>query len=142
MYCRNCGKEVSDKAIACPSCGVPPLAGTQFCSNCAAPTQPAQVMCTKCGTALSSRAGASGKSKVAAGLLAIFLGGLGIHKFYLGYNKAGVIMLIASIGLTIVTFGLLSIAVPLVGLVEGIIYLTKSDAEFQATYVAGNKEWF
>lgn len=144
MYCRNCGKEVSDKAIACPNCGVPPLAGTQFCSNCAAPTQPAQVMCTKCGTALTSRGGAGtgGKSKVAAGLLGIFLGGLGIHKFYLGYNKAGVIMLIASIGLTIVTFGLLSWAVALVGVIEGIIYLTKSDAEFQATYVAGNKEWF
>ncbi len=76
----------------------------------------------------------SPKSKVVAGVLAILLGGWGIHKFYLGYTKEGVIQLIASI----LTCGLAG----LVALVEGILYLTKSDEEFQQTYVVGKKAWF
>jgi len=72
--------------------------------------------------------------KVVAGILGILLGGLGIHKFYLGYNKEGIIQ----IAVTIVTCGAASI----VGLIEGIIYLTKSDEEFTATYQVGRKGWF
>lgn len=72
--------------------------------------------------------------KLVAGLLGILLGGLGIHKFYLGYTKEGVIQLV----ITICTCGAGSI----VGLIEGILYLTKSDAEFVATYVTGKKGWF
>ncbi|AQX07946.1 TM2 domain-containing protein [Elizabethkingia sp. HX WHF] len=74
------------------------------------------------------------EKKVAAGVLGILIGSLGIHKFYLGYTKAGVIQLIA----TFVTCGIASV----IGLVEGIIYLTKSDEEFDRTYVQGKKEWF
>jgi TM2 domain-containing membrane protein YozV len=55
------------------------------------------------------------KSKIAAGLLGIFLGGFGVHRFYLGYTKIGVIQLIV----TIVTCGIGSIW----GFVEGILYL-------------------
>lgn len=72
--------------------------------------------------------------KVLAGVLGILFGGLGIHKFVLGYNKEGVILLIA----TIVTCGIASI----IGLIEGIIYLTKSDEEFYNTYQVGKKPWF
>ena len=72
--------------------------------------------------------------KLIAGLLGIFLGGLGVHKFYLGYSKEGVIQLVV----TIVTCGFASI----IGLIEGILYLTKSDDEFVATYVVGRKGWF
>ncbi|WP_407482044.1 TM2 domain-containing protein [Elizabethkingia meningoseptica] len=74
------------------------------------------------------------EKKLVAGILGILLGYLGIHKFYLGYTKAGIIQLIASI----VTCGLAGI----IGFVEGIIYLTKSDEEFDRTYVQGQKEWF
>lgn len=80
----------------------------------------------------------SSKSKVAAGVLAILLGALGIHKFYLGYNKQGVIMLLASI----LTFGLGASAMGIIGLVEGIIYLCLSDYEFYTTHVTGRKPWF
>ncbi len=72
--------------------------------------------------------------KVVAGILGILLGGLGIHKFYLGYSKTGAIQLV----LGIVTCG----AVGIIGFIEGIIYLTKSDQEFVDTYVNGTKEWF
>lgn len=72
--------------------------------------------------------------KLIAGLLGIFLGWAGVHKFYLGYTKEGIIQLVVSI----VTCG----AAGIVGLIEGILYLTKSDDEFVATYVVGKKGWF
>lgn len=76
--------------------------------------------------------------KIVAGVLAILLGGLGIHKFYLGYQKTGIIMLVV----TLVTCGFGGAIMGIIGIVEGIIYLTKSDEEFVATYVNGKKEWF
>ena len=78
------------------------------------------------------------KSKLAAGLLAIFLGALGIHKFYLGYTKAGVIMLLVSV----LSLFILSWIVGIIALIEGIIYLTKDDYDFYMTYVANKKPWF
>ena len=72
--------------------------------------------------------------KVLAGVLAILLGGFGVHKFILGYTKEGIIQLV----LTLVSCGLASI----ISLVEGIIYLTKSDEEFYNTYQVGKKGWF
>ena len=80
--------------------------------------------------------------KIVAGVLAILLGGLGIHKFYLGYTVPGVIMLVVTIVFGGVTCGYGVGLMGLVGLIEGIIYLTKSDEDFVATYVTGKKEWF
>ena len=72
--------------------------------------------------------------KLIAGILAIVIGSLGIHKFVLGYTKEGIIQIV----LTVVTCGLAGI----IGLIEGIIYLTKSDEEFYQTYQVGKKGWF
>ncbi len=80
----------------------------------------------------------SQKDRVAAGLLGIFLGGLGIHKFYLGYTKEGVIMLVISLA----TCGIGASVISIIGLIEGIIYLTKSDEEFQYIYCQNYKGWF
>ena len=77
-------------------------------------------------------------NKIAAGVCGILLGSLGIHKFILGFTSAGLIMLLV----TLLTCGLGGIVMHLIGLIEGIIYLTKSDAEFVRTYVEGRKEWF
>lgn len=79
----------------------------------------------------------SGK-KIAAGICGILLGALGIHKFVLGYTQEGLIMLLVSI----LTCGIGAIVFGVIGLVEGIIYLTKSDQEFYATYVANKRGWF
>jgi TM2 domain-containing membrane protein YozV len=65
------------------------------------------------------------EKKIVAGILGILLGGLGIHKFYLGYTKEGIIQLI---------LGFFCIG-SIIGLIEGIIYLTKSDEAFVATYI-------
>ncbi|NJN20144.1 MAG: TM2 domain-containing protein [Leptolyngbya sp. RL_3_1] len=76
--------------------------------------------------------------KIAAGICGILLGALGVHKFILGYNTEGIIMLAVSL----VTCGIGSPIMGIIGLVEGIIYLTKSDGEFVAEYVTGKKGWF
>ena len=80
----------------------------------------------------------SAEKKLPAGILAILLGALGIHKFFLGYTTAGLIMLLVSV----VSFGFAAPLMSIIGVVEGIIYLTKSDADFVATYVIGKKPWF
>ena len=81
------------------------------------------------------------KSKVAAGLFAIFLGLLGIHKFYLGCPVPGIILLLCG------TIGWFLFAIPpiiaaIICLIEGIIYLTKSDGDFHDEYVVQKKSWF
>lgn len=81
-------------------------------------------------------------SKIAAGICGILLGSLGVHKFILGYTGAGVIMLLVTILGGIVTCGISSWVIWIIGLIEGIVYLTKSDAEFVRLYVEGRKEWF
>lgn len=86
--------------------------------------------------------GGSDNKKVLAGVLAIIFGAFGIHKFILGYNKEGIIMLAVSIILGAITCGAGVGLAGLVGLIEGIIYLTKSDEEFYATYQLGRKPWF
>ena len=84
--------------------------------------------------------------KILAGILAIVLGWAGIHKFILGYQKEGIIMLVISaIGMVLSCVGIgifLLWATGLIGLVEGIIYLTKSDEDFYNTYQVGRKPWF
>jgi len=84
---------------------------------------------------------ASDKNRVSAALLAFFLGGLGIHKFYLGKNGAATTMLLIWI------FGWIFLLIPtlvmgVIAFIEFIIYITMSDAEFQARYVHGDKAWF
>ena len=80
------------------------------------------------------------KSRVAAGVLAILLGGLGVHKFYLGYHGIGVLyLLIGTVG-WILFFP--PIVLGVVALVEGIVYLTKSDEEFENTYVLNQRKLF
>jgi len=89
--------------------------------------------------------------KITAGLCAILLGGLGIHKFILGYNAAGWVyvgVLIGGILMTCLTLGIIPIVAltaPVMGvisLIEGIMYITKTDEEFYHTYIANRREWF
>ena len=76
--------------------------------------------------------------KLAAGLLAIFLGSFGIHKFVLGYTRAGLIMLLV----TVFTCGIAGFVMGVIGVIEGIIYLTQTPEQFQAMYLDSRKEWF
>jgi TM2 domain-containing membrane protein YozV len=82
--------------------------------------------------------GQANSKKMAAGICGILLGGFGVHKFILGYTVPGVIMLL----ITLLTCGFGGMISGVIGLVEGIIYLTKSDEDFYQTYMVGKKEWF
>jgi TM2 domain-containing membrane protein YozV len=75
------------------------------------------------------------------GWAAIILGGLGVHKFMLGYRKAGTIMLLVGV-IGWIPFAIPTLVVSIVGIIEGIIYLRQTDAQFEATYLRGKREWF
>ena len=95
------------------------------------------------------------EKRMPAALLAIFLGGFGAHKFLLGYQQEGLIMAAGTVGgfilsivIGLVTCGIgfvlliIPFAVSVIGLIEGVMYLTKSDEEFVRTYVQGRRPWF
>lgn len=101
-YCKDCGAVISAKAEICPKCGVRQITAQGSLSSVAP----------------------NGKSKLAAALFALFLGGLGIHKFYLGQVGWGIVYLVFCW-----TF------IPaLVGFIEGILYLVMSDNDFNRKY--------
>ncbi len=127
MYCKNCGKEVDPQAAVCMECGAQPMGGQGFCQNCGSESGPGAVVCTKCGVQLQAGTSSpaayapgtvSDKSKMAAGLLGVFLGAWGVHRFYLGFTGIG----IAQIAVTIFTCGIGGIW----GFIEGILILTGS----------------
>jgi TM2 domain-containing membrane protein YozV len=76
--------------------------------------------------------------KMIAGILGILIGGFGIHKFMLGMTKPGLIMLLV----TVLTCGIGGLIMGPIGLIEGILYLTKSDDDFYEQYGVEKKEWF
>ncbi|MBO4897616.1 MAG: TM2 domain-containing protein [Clostridia bacterium] len=120
MYCRNCGSEIDQNAAICVKCGFAKGTGTTYCANCGQPVAAGAGFCTSCGFAINNAANvdpSTQKSKMTAGLLGIFLGGLGIHNFYLGYTGKA----IAQIALSF-CFGIGAIW----GLIEGIMILTGS----------------
>jgi len=86
--------------------------------------------------------------KLAAGICGIVLGGFGVHKFILGYNQEGVILLAVWLVSFIIAMITCGIGTPLVfipsviGIIEGIMYLTKTDEEFYQTYIVNKKPWF
>ncbi|MBU1658549.1 TM2 domain-containing protein [bacterium] len=89
----------------------------------------------------SSRVVLGGKNKIAAGLLAVFLGGLGIHKFYLGCTGTGILMMVIFLfGFSIL--GIPSAIIGIIAVIEAIVYFTKSDLEFDVIYVKNKKCWF
>ena len=117
MFCKNCGKEIDNIAAVCVHCGVAVENGNKFCPNCGMATPEDAAFCTGCGISLKRQnpAGDNRKSRIVAGLLGIFLGGFGIHNFYLGFNSRAVIQIVVSL----VTCGVGS----LWGFIEGILIL-------------------
>jgi TM2 domain-containing membrane protein YozV len=116
-YCHECGEVIRAKAEICPHCGVRQ-----------------HVVEERGDLRVRKFAG----NKIAAGLCGILLGALGIHKFILGLSTPGVIMLLVSI----LTCGWGAIPMAIIGLVEGIIYLTKTDEDFYQLYCVQQKGWF
>lgn len=115
MFCKNCGNQMDPNAAVCVKCGVSKGMGVQFCPNCGKPTAPNAAVCLTCGCALTPPISPEQqKSKLAAGLFGIFLGGLGVHNFYLGYTGKAIAQICLSF-----CFGIGAIW----GFIEGILIL-------------------
>ena len=123
-YCTKCGAINDDLA--------------QFCATCQAPLSPVssgyQPMQAVHPGAMTDWKAMGADKKITAGICAILVGWLGVHKFILGYTTEGVIQLV----LGILTCGITNI----ISIIEGVIYLTKSDEDFVRTYIQNKKGWF
>jgi len=82
------------------------------------------------------------RRKVLAGSLALLVGGFGVHKFLLGYRRAGWIMLLVSLPGSLLSFGIAGLVMSVIALVEGGRYLALSPEEFRRIYIEGRREWF
>ena len=104
MFCHNCGNSMNDNERFCSKCGTLRTGAREaVCRTCGSELQSGAAFCDKCGAQVGATANTyannaapvkSGKSKIAAGLLGIFLGYLGVHNFYLGYTKKAVTQLV------------------------------------------------
>lgn len=123
-YCTKCGAVNDDLA--------------QYCTNCQAPLTPVvggyQPMQAVNPGAITDWKALGADKKVVAGICGILVGWLGVHKFVLGYTTEGIIQLV----LGLITCG----AAGIIGIIEGVIYLTKSDEDFVRTYIQSKKGWF
>lgn len=81
------------------------------------------------------------KDHIAAGILAIFFGVLGIHKFYMGFANTGFLVLAITIIGSLLTFGTAALIMQLIAIVEGIVYLMKTQSQFEQDYVIGKRKW-
>lgn len=127
----------------CPTCGAQNDATAQACYNCHTPLVAAQsgyqpIQPTYAAPPARNWQEMGADKKLAAGLTGILLGGFGVHKFILGYQTEGLIMLLV----TVLTCGMAGMITGVIGIVEGIIYITKSDEEFVRTYIQNRKGWF
>lgn len=125
MFCRNCGGEIYENAAVCVHCGVAAGTGVNFCPCCGAQTMPGAAVCLNCGVALTPMPYAyqgQQKSKIAAGLLGIFLGCFGVHNFYLGYTGKAVAQLL----LTLLSCGVLAVVSGIWSFIEAIMILVGS----------------
>lgn len=125
MFCRNCGGEIYENAAVCVHCGAAVGTGVNFCPNCGAQTMPGAAVCLNCGVALSAMPyvyPGQQKSKIAAGLLGIFLGCFGVHNFYLGYTGKAVAQLL----LTVLSCGVLALVSEIWSFIEAIMILVGS----------------
>lgn len=130
---------------------------TQYinCPACRAPNDSSNTICLTCGSSMfqvppgpmQPQTGYAPKppgsdKKMAAGLCGILLGGFGVHKFILGYTTEGIIMAAIWLVGAVLLCGIPSMIISIIGIVEGIMYLTKSDEEFVQTYIVNKKAWF
>ncbi|MBR5709964.1 MAG: NINE protein [Thermoguttaceae bacterium] len=162
MFCTHCGNEVEELSLQCPKCGCNPQNGHNICPRCGASVNEQDTVCMQCSYPLKSKPRKrqveeipqEKKSNIAAGLFAIFFGTLGIHRFYMGKVLSGFLRIICSfLWIFILIFcpiynvdresAILSLFVTIImaiyvwikGIIEGIIYLTMSEEQFNEKYI-------
>ena len=97
MFCKNCGEAMNENQAICLKCGVKKGEGNAFCANCGAAMPEGADICMNCGVAVKKESNLNGQDKTLMAVLAILLGGLGIHNFLMGETKKGVVKIVASL---------------------------------------------
>ncbi len=145
---------MATKIVKCPSCNTENTGLENYCRNCGTTlNDPFQNQQAPQNQQMQQPYQNTGQipgadKKLAAGICAILIGGFGVHKFILGYQQEGIILIsiwLVSFIIAMVTCGIgtpLVLIPTIIGIIEGIIYLTKSDEEFVQTYVNNKKPWF
>ncbi len=95
MFCKNCGNALNETDAVCSACGVKVGEGNAYCANCGNIATPDADTCLSCGASLKPPY-LNGKDKIIVILLALFLGGIGVHNFYMGETKKGIVKIVAS----------------------------------------------
>ena len=126
IYCSSCGHQVSDQSRFCPNCGAPIQRIPQY-QQAPYYQQPQYAYGPQNNEIGLFDSGPSGKSRGTAALLALFLGGFGIHYFYLGKAGGGFICLL----LSLVTCGLWCILT----FIQGILFFAMKQEEFENKFV-------
>lgn len=123
-FCRRCGEVLPNGAGYCDRCMTRVGEGDGFCQFCGSAVHPQSAVCPACGRTVPAPVNA--KSRLAAGLLGIFLGFIGVHNFYLGYDGKAIAQLLMTLVGGILVFP--AVAAAVWGLIEGILLLSGSIA--------------
>ncbi len=145
-YCLVCGALIYATAPICPDCGGSQLDSLdrqkKHCHECGAVLRGRAVICPQCGVEQGGfvpSAGAAANNRVAAGVCGILLGAMGVHKFILGYTWAGITTVLISV-IGFCCYGWMAMHV--VGIIEGIMYLSMSDRDFERIHGKRLRPWF
>lgn len=132
VSCKECGKEISDTASVCPHCGAPVVKDI-YCQKCGTRVPANVSFCPECGTRINACVSQSGKDRLTTALLALFLGTLGIHYFYLGKSTAGILTIVISL----CSCGIWGVVM----FIQAILMLVMTDSDFQEKYVNTDKSF-
>ena len=131
MFCRNCGKELTEAPEFCLNCGAKPMSGRSFCPVCGAPTTPLAETCTKCGARLAKAIKGKTRKTTTAGILAIVAGAICVTELVmlaaLGIFKWGWLSLDGFRGPGVIVTAAIAVvvAIGIVAIVGGIFALKR-----------------
>ena len=124
-FCTKCGSKLELNDTVCPNCGAlikDRVVKEEVVAEKVDDTKSEGNTYSNSNTTTNNTYNPQAKNKVVAGLLGIFLGGFGVHNFYLGYTGKAVAQLL----ITVLSCGVLSFVSALWGLIEGIMILVGS----------------
>lgn len=91
MYCKQCGESINPNQAICVKCGTKVGDGNMYCANCGKSVDNEASICLSCGFAIKKK---NEDNNMILAIIALFLGGLGIHNFMMGETKKGIIKIL------------------------------------------------
>lgn len=138
-HCIECGETIIRKADVCVKCGCSQLSNEiNYCKECGGKVNPKAIICVNCGCSTRKvNNNIKSKNRYVAAILAFFLGGLGIHEFYIDNKGKGIMLLLFCLVGGVITYGISSAICWIIALVDMIKFLMMTDEEFSNRYNSG-----